>query len=255
MEKINLKTVLITITLGILVNFLSAVIADYLAPKFIIYLIGVSQSFDEQIFRQIATRDTMFLQKSTLSIIYLFFFNFLIFMSFLLYYFFSLSRLKLEGIKARAIKIREDVYQEKNNIVEVSIEEVEKNYENLMNGISKSEKSYRKLSLFLVVVVSLTVFGCVFMYFYAQFKNNYVYDSISYYNYLLRVNSVSLSDQEERYYTTKFTQIKNKNDYLEIIKDLELKAFENNLGVNIYPNARKENDILSDHRNYLYGIK
>ncbi len=255
MEKFNLKTVIMTIALSILANILWAVIADYLAPKFIIYLIEVSQSFDEQIFRQIATRDTMFLQKNTLSIIYLLFFNFLIFVSFLIYYFFSLLRLKFEGIKARAIKIGEDVYQKKNNNVEVSIEEVEKDYENLMNGISKSEKSYRKLSLFLVVVVSLTVFGCVSMYFYAQFKNNYIYDSISYYNYLLRVNSISLSDQEERNYTTKFTQIKNKNDYLEIIKELEVMAFENNLGVNTYPNVRKENDILSDHRNYLYGIK
>lgn len=249
MKNLNLKYTFITILLGALGSGLWALITNVLAPKLTNYLIRVSDAFSEQIFRKIAINDTVFLQQTTYSLIILICVFLLIISSAFIYAGMSYTKTKFDKTKADVNRLGDDFFEREDIASNISAEDFAQDYTHLVEEFKSTEKLVSRVSLLVKITTPLIIITTVIIYTYAELTSRYVYNSISYFNYLLKVNSVNLDEENERKYISRFTQINSSKDYMTIIRELEGLALNNKLSFIPNPNIRSKEDILREHPN------
>lgn len=82
--------------------------------------------------------------------------------------------------------------------------------------------SYIFLSIFIFAIAFLTV---------QSVKENYINSALTHYNQLIFIDKPFISQNEFDLYNSRFSQIKNKEDYSSIVKELEEISMQHNLVV------------------------
>ncbi|USP41482.1 hypothetical protein [Acinetobacter sp. XS-4] len=237
MKLSNYKSLVIAILVGIVSSGLWTFLSGTVAPAVTAYLIRVSSSFSKKVFIQISSHDLTALQQSTY---FLLSFSYVILVFLILFSIFFAMLYNKEKFN----KIKADIYQieavREDSILEVS-------HEDLINEVKKTDKIIKKLFLFTKILFPVSLIILITLSLYSTLTSKYVYESITYFDYLIKVNSVNLDDQTEKMYMSRFTQIRNSKDYITIIVELEKLALKN--GLSFLPNStiRKEEDLLKDH--------
>lgn len=249
MKNLNLKYTFITILLGALGSGLWALVTNVLAPKITNYLISVSDAFSEQIFRKIAINDTVFLQQTTYTLIILIFVFLLIIFSTCIYVLMTYTKTKFDETKADVNRLGDEFLDREDITSNISAEDLAQDYTHLVEKFKSTDKLVSRVSLFVKITMPLILITTVAIFTYAELTSRYVYNSISYFNYLLKVNSVNLDEENERKYISRFTQINSSKDYMTIIRELEGLALNNKLSFIPNPNIRSKEDILREHPN------
>ncbi|UOB51793.1 hypothetical protein [Acinetobacter junii] len=109
------------------------------------------------------------------------------------------------------------------------------------NGIHESVKErvwiLKNFKNFYIFMTFYFVLGCIpfFIYTYDGIKTSFISVKVIHFEYLLKVNSDVLSENELKRLESNFAQIKNAQDYNEIIDYLKKLAIKNNKHININP--------------------
>ncbi|ENX36122.1 hypothetical protein [Acinetobacter courvalinii] len=109
------------------------------------------------------------------------------------------------------------------------------------NGIHESVKErvwiLKNFKNFYIFMTFYFVLGCIpfFIYTYDGIKTSFISVKVINFEYLLKVNSDVLSENELKRLESNFAQIKNAQDYNEIIDYLKKLAIKNNKHINRNP--------------------
>lgn len=237
MKLSNYKSLLITIIVGIVSSGLWAFLSESVAPAITAYFIKISSSFSKKVFIEISAHDLTALQQSTYSLLSLAYVILIILI-------FSSLFLAMLYNKEKFNKAKAEIYG-----IGVPREDsaLDINYKDLINEVEKTDKTIKKLFLFTKVLLPISLIALITSFLYSTLTSKYIYESITYFDYLVKVNAVNLDNETEKMYMSRFTQIRNSKDYISIIVELEKLALEN--GLSFLPNStiRNEEDLLKDH--------
>ena len=95
-------------------------------------------------------------------------------------------------------------------------------------------KNYKNFYCFLIIYFLLALIPML-TYMYDGMKTEFISNKVIYFEYLLKMNGDVLNDQEIKHIESKFSQIRNSDDYGEIVSYLEEVALKNNKNINKNP--------------------
>lgn len=240
MNTSKYKYAVSAIGIGLIGSALWSFIYDYLFPACTRYFINVSSRFSNAVFINISSHDLISIHQST---------NFLITMllvsAALLLFMWSFLQMKKikDYYKNSESKVQE--CSEQNLIKENQSED--NSHENVLKSFEKKDKFFKRFYLFSSILLPSSLICFIVVNIFSVVTTKYIYDSITYFDYLLYVNAENLDDKTERRYKTEFTQIHNSQDYHKLIVELEKLAFAN--GLTVYPirSIRSKEELKNDH--------
>ncbi|WP_214287272.1 hypothetical protein [Acinetobacter pittii] len=246
MKKSFYKEAVFGLVMAIVGSALWAILSNYIGPALVAYAIKISSTINEQIYLKISTHDLIALQQSTYTLLTLFFVILFTLIITLGYYSLILLNEKYNDSKNRLFKLRAEILESEKEKEIISEETVKLSIENTIKNMEEKDKLVRKVFLgtkfFLPVALLIFIFSAM----YNTLTSKYIYEAISYYDYLIKVNALNLDQKTENEYISRFMQIRNSTDYHSIVVELEARAFAH--GLSILPNTsiRKDEDLLKD---------
>ncbi|MEN8290573.1 hypothetical protein ABFP12_17205 [Acinetobacter baumannii] len=253
MKKFNLNSFGGTVFVGIVTCIVWAILSDHLFPYVTSRVVEFSSFFNHRIFINVSYHDLVALQQSTYMLVAVFFVSLYIMIFSGFYYAFIQfkkeyddSKSELYALKNRAYKLG-NTEEETTKTPTISLEELQQEMKDSIELLEKRDKFFEKAYLVAKFVLPATfiVFLCVAGY--STITTKYVYEAISYYDYLLNVNAANLDDKTERAYMTRFSQIRSSQDYRNIIVELENLAFMHGHTILPNPTVRSDKDLKEDH--------
>ncbi len=249
MNKFNIKKFGGSIFGGIVTFLICTILSDQIFPWFTAQAVKYSSSFNTLVFISVSNHDLVALQQSTHLLVSIFSFSFFVLLFGGTYLVMLYFRKEYEDSKARLYELQGKVLdtgkvKEKEQITS---EKLLQEINDSINDAEKNDKYFSKIFIaakyFLPVLVILGIYNAT----YATVTSKYIYESISYFDYLLMVNAASLDEQTERSYMTRFTQIRSSQDYKKIILELEKLALSCGRSIIHNPTVRSLEDIHKDH--------
>lgn len=249
MKPSNLKNVSVryTILFGVVSSALWTLAYEKFFPQVTAYFVDISSYFSKRVFLEISTHDPISLQQSTYSILLFLTVIFVILITSLSYLSLVYIKDQISDTKNKTDNLGNEILGKRDTVAEVTEQDVIQSYEDLVKEVDKTDKFIKKSFFPISILLSISAIFLVASFFYTTLTTKYVYESISYFNYLLKVNAVYLNDETERQYVSRFAQIRDSDDYITIIVELEKLALKNNLSFVPNPTVRKEEDLIKDH--------
>lgn len=249
MNKFNFKKFGGSIFGGIVTFLICTVLSDQIFPWFTAQGVKYSSTFNTLVFISVSTHDLVALQQSThmlLAIFSLTFFILLFAGSYLVMLYF---KKEYEDSKARLYELQGKVLnaETKKEKEEITSEQLLQKINASISDAEKSDKYFNKLFIAAKYLLPIFIIFCIYNAAYATVTSKYVYESISYFDYLLKVNAASLDEQTERSYMTRFTQIRSSQDYKKIILELEKLALSCERSFVPNPTVRTKEDLRKNH--------
>ncbi|MDC5568438.1 hypothetical protein ACG9XL_17240 [Acinetobacter nosocomialis] len=246
MKKSLYKEVVFGLVMALVGSALWAVLSNYIGPALVAFAIKISSTINGQIYLKISTHDLIALQQSTYTLLTIFFVILLTLIITACYYSMILLYEKYNDSKNSLYKLRDEILSTEKEKEVVKEEEVKSSIENTINNIEKKDKSVRKIYLATRFFFPVAILAFIFSAMYTTLTSKYIYEAISYYDYLINVNASNLDDKTEKEYMSRFMQIRNSNDYHSIVVELEARAFAHGLSILPNPSIRKDEDIRKD---------
>lgn len=241
------KSAGIPILLSIAGCLVWAILTNYVYPAITAYGLKMSSTFSSSVYTSISAHDLVALQQSTYSLLLLL----LVMVSILVCAWAFINMLiahedyeiSKANFQAHLVKNFGTKSNETNEAV------ISKAVEDSIIESEEKDKFYKKVYFFNKCTLPSIIIISILIASYSIVTTKYVYEAISYFDYLMGVNAINLNDQTEREYKTRFSQIRTNQDYRNIIFELERKAF--NSGLSILPNTtvRDYEDLEQDHPN------
>lgn len=236
------KNVGIPILLSVVGSIVWTILSDYIIPAFTSYYIKFSVAYSKKVYASISTHDLIALQQSTYSLLSLL----LVIVSILVcaWSYINMSKYREEYESAKA---RLKALISKESEEETSEEFTTEAIKDLLESSEKTDKFYNKVYILNKILLPTLLIFSILISFKSVATAKYVYESVSYFDYLMGVNSILLDEKKERNYKSRFSQIRNGQDYRNIVVELEKLALSN--GLSILPNTtvRKDKDLKKDH--------
>lgn len=239
MKTSKFKYVFGTIGLGLIVNALWSMVYDHIFLEITRYFINLSSKFSNIVFVNISSHDLNSINQSTNFLL-----TFLIVVAALILY--GWSYFKMQNAKEH-FEYAENRFLKKN---EKPLEnDNEYSEEDFLKSIEKSNKVFKKLYLFNMILLPAVLIGFVVGNIGTALTSKYINESITYFDYLLYLNAQNLDDKTERKYKSEFSQIRNSQDYHKLILELENLALSNKLSISPNLSIRSKEDLKKDHPN------
>ncbi|MDC5355649.1 hypothetical protein OHW66_14125 [Acinetobacter baumannii] len=246
MNSSFLKNAAITIILGLIGSALWAGIANYIGPSLTTYFVNVSESFSDKIYLSISSHDLVTLQQSTYYLVVSIALIITIVMCICSYFAFLFMYNKYLHTKSRITeRVSKTPTRENSTERRVTDEEAKE----FLDRLEKSDKWLNKVAVLIKYLLPVVIVVVTLSTSYSILTTKYVYEAISYFDYLLNVNASNLDSQGEKDYMTRFTQIRSSKDYNHIIVELEKRALQNNLSFLPNPSVRSKDELEKDHPN------
>lgn len=246
MKKSFYKQTIFGLIMALVGSALWAILSNYIGPALVAYAIKISSTINGQIYLKISTHDLIALQQSTHTLLTLFFVILFTLIITAGYYTLILLNDKYNDSKKRIYKLRAEIFGTEKEKEIVSEETVKESIENTIKNMEERDKLVRKIFLGTKFFFPVAILAFIFSAMYTTLTSKYIYEAISYYDYLIKVNALNLDEQTEKEYISRFMQIRNSTDYHSIVVELEARAFAH--GLSILPNTsiRKDEDLLKD---------
>lgn len=243
------KSTYLALIIGVLASGIWSFLSNTIAPKVTAYFVEKSTSFSNRIFIEISTYDPTILHQSNHLLLTL------ILIILIVVVFFSLYMI-INSIKDSFLKTKERINElglilneEENTKVEINEDEVRNSYNETVILMRKTDDSIKWASRITKIIMPASLVVLIITSLYSNLTTKYINESINYFNYLLKVNSINLDKHDEKYYVSKFTQIRNDQDYKSLIVELERLALKNRLSFLPNTTIRAKEDVLKDHPN------
>lgn len=249
MNKFNFKKFGGSIFVGIVTFLICTILSDQIFPWFTAQGVKYSSTFNTLVFISVSTHDLVALQQSTHLLVAIFSLSFFILLFAGTYLVMLYFRKEYEDSKARLYELQGKVLNEETEKVkeEITSEQLLQKINTSINDAEKSDKFFNKFFIAAKYLLPIFIIFCIYNATYATVTSKYVYESISYFDYLLKVNAASLDEQTERSYMTRFTQIRSSQDYKKIILELEKLALSCGRSFVPNPTVRSQEDVHKDH--------
>lgn len=223
-----------------------AIISNYIGLALTSYLIDVSSSFSNKIYISVSSHDLIALQQSTYFLLSMMALVFTILISGGFYVAFVYSHTSYQKSKETRFKDITGLPLKTEEVV-IKKETPPMTNEEFVAEMRRLDKIQQKLATLLKILSPITMICFVLASGYTIITTKYIYESISYYDYLLKVNALNLDDITEKSYMSRFTQIHNKQDYTRIVEELESRALQYNLSFLPNPTVRDKEELLKAH--------
>ncbi|MCS4297514.1 MULTISPECIES: hypothetical protein [Acinetobacter] len=223
-----------------------AIITNYIGPALTSYLVDVSSSFSDKIYISVSSHDLIALQQSTYFLLYMMALVFTMLISGGLYVAFLYLHTLYQKSKAALFKDITGLPLKTEEVV-TQKETPSMTNEEFVAEMRRLDKTQQKLATFLKILSPITMICFVIVSGYTIITTKYIYESISYYDYLLKVNALNLDDITEKSYMSRFTQIRNKQDYTILVEELESRALQHKLSFLPNPTVRDREELLKAH--------
>ncbi|EOQ75653.1 hypothetical protein [Acinetobacter lactucae] len=228
------------LVLGILASGSWSILYDHVFPALTRYFINLSSRFSNIVFTSISSHDLTAINQSTNYLLTVFLVVAAIILGIWSYFKLQSAKEYFENTEYKYLKNNEKPLEKQN-------ERNENTYEELLKSIEKSNKLFKKLYLFNIILLPATLIGFVLINIGSALTSKYINESISYFDYLLFVNAKNLDDKTERMYKSDFSQIRNSQDYYKLILELEKLALSNKLSISPNLSIRSKEDLVKDH--------
>lgn len=253
MKKFNIQSFGGNIFTGIVTFIICTILANQVSPWITAQAIKYSSSFNTLVFINVSNHDLVGLQQSTHMLVTIFSVSFFILVFGASYFVMLYFRKQYEDSKARLYEFQAKVLNagtiKEKDLEDISSEELKQKIEDTIKAAEKNDKYFSKLYIVAKYLLPISIILNIYNATYTTLTTKYVYESISYFDYLLKVNAANLDDKTERTYMTRFTQIRSSQDYKDIVLELENLAFSRALSITPNSTVRPDADILKDHPN------
>lgn len=251
------KTPLVTILLGALGSALWSFITainNYFSNIVASYFISISTYFDKRIFTQVAQNDMFFLQQSISSTgsLVLCLVAAIFAMGFPILIIFIEGSFNKEYLELKRLGHKYDLVKDLEEKIEYTDEEVATRYYDLVESYQRTKNNLKLMKQIFKFLSPILFISLMISFSVNTLTNRYIADSIQYFNYLLKVNAAYIDTNLEREYLSKFSQIRNGEDYRKIVLELEKLALEHRLHFKTNLNIRSEEDIIKDHPKVVF---
>lgn len=237
MKTSKYKYALGTIGIGLIGSALWSFLYDYVFPACTRFFIQTSSTFSNIVFVNISSHDLVAIHQS----IYFSVTLIIVVASILLFIDRYIKIITIENDLKSDYAVLQDQSSSEREIHETDV------YLDNLKSLEKIQKLNIRINLFLKFAFPVALIFLIATTIYSFSTTKFIYDSITYFDYLLYVNAENLDDKTERKYKSEFTQIRNSQDYHKLIVELENLAFTNELSV--YPNSsiRSREELEKDH--------
>ncbi|NUF84663.1 hypothetical protein [Acinetobacter seifertii] len=247
MKKSIYRSLGVSIIYTVAGSIVWAILTNYIYPAITAQAIKFSSSFNNKVFINVSYHDLVALQQSTYMTLAVGFVSAYIILFSAFYYAMLHYREEYENSKNKLYDFKEKVFGTAAKEDDITEEDLKQRIENSIKDAEENDKFYRKAFLAAKYILPLSMIFFVLSSAYSTLSTKYVYESISYFDYLLKVNADNLDDRTEREYMTRFTQIRNSQDYKNIVIELENRAFSCGRSILPNPTVRKNVDMRKDH--------